>query len=111
MKHRSRTLLPPGGEFEENEDPIVAWQQVLGSLPATLVEQNATHVSVSSLDQETGQIVYATFSLVPDQEKLIHLQQAMGVVFDSWEIEDDNKGKGPCSCGVCQECDWARTHE
>lgn len=90
MKHRSRNLRPlppPGGEFEPGEDPIKEWQQVLGTLPETLVEQNATHVSVSSLDQETGQIVYATFSLVPDQEKLIHLQQAMDVVFDSWDIE------------------------
>lgn len=93
MKHSPRSLRPPGGEMEPNEDPIAEWQKILGSLPETLVAQDATSVSVSSLDQETGQITYATFSVVPDQEKLIQLQQAMDIVFDSWEMVSSSPTK------------------
>lgn len=27
-----------------------------------------------------------------------------------FENETPTTGKGPCSCGVCQECSWAERH-
>ncbi len=46
------------------------------------------------------------------QEFLKQMEAAVALHEKVLECENEGVfGKGPCHCGVCQECNWAASHE